>query len=126
MQKFWTQAKAPGGNWYDVLGSDDESTCVQHAIFMQEQGDQTRVIERCDMELWEGEERGKISAAETTVPLALLGAIEMLSRIAKGESFGAIEYFERLARYENALLRLNPQWKKDPYYGKFFKHSKVA
>lgn len=52
--------------------------------------------------------------------VALLGAIEMLERIARQEMFTAIEYSGRLARYKAVLLDAEPKWKDDAYYGQFF------
>ena len=51
---------------------------------------------------------------------ALLGAIEMLHKIANGEIFFALEYQNRLNHYKEILLTAQPELKNDPYFNQFF------
>lgn len=51
---------------------------------------------------------------------ALLGALEMLTQIAQGKSFSAIEFHSRLVSYKTTLLHSAPQLASDAYYGKLF------
>lgn len=46
--KYYTQIQAPAGNWVDVLGSDDVTSCRMFAKYRRELGDTVRVIERKD------------------------------------------------------------------------------
>jgi hypothetical protein len=56
----------------------------------------------------------------TDMEKALLGAIEMLDKIAHQESFNVIEYHERMNRYKATMLKAQPALKADPYFKKFF------
>ena len=48
---------------------------------------------------------------------ALLGAIEMLTKIARGETYSALEYHTRLLGYRDTLLKAKPELESDPYFG---------
>jgi hypothetical protein len=51
--KFWTQVKAPAGNWTDSLGSDYIGSCISQAKWQKKNyGTETRVIERADVQVW--------------------------------------------------------------------------
>lgn len=51
---YWVQGKAPAGNWYDALGTDDLAFCERHAAWMRdEQEITTRVVKRYDQEIME-------------------------------------------------------------------------
>jgi hypothetical protein len=51
--KFWTQAQAPAGNWYDVLGTSDKVHAIDYAIYVGRDGTKARVIVRTDAVVWE-------------------------------------------------------------------------
>jgi hypothetical protein len=51
---------------------------------------------------------------------ALVGAIDMLHRIAHGETFTALEYQARLADYKRIAATAVPELEQDAYYGQMF------
>lgn len=55
----------------------------------------------------------------TETEMCLLGAIEILDRISKQDSFKAIEYHTRLQRYRDAITGAHPDLKNDPYWKRF-------
>lgn len=63
----------------------------------------------------------KTVAEMSEVEKSLLGAIEMLVKIKNGNTFNAVEYIERLQRYQQNLLKAQPQLENDPYFSAFMK-----
>lgn len=52
--KYWVQAKAPAGNWYDMLGTNDKDAAIRyakHAIDV-EKYTSIRIVERIDTPIW--------------------------------------------------------------------------
>jgi hypothetical protein len=57
---------------------------------------------------------------------ALVGAIEMLQLIGEGQNFSSIEFFERLGRYKDAALAVQPNLTEDPYFKRFFQGVRLS
>jgi hypothetical protein len=50
--KYWLQVKAPAGNWVDSIGCNDKQSCLDHAKYSAEQGEDVQVVERVDTVIW--------------------------------------------------------------------------
>lgn len=46
--RYYTQTKAPAGNYTDALGSDSKEACISQADYYNGKGMVARVIERVD------------------------------------------------------------------------------
>jgi hypothetical protein len=53
MKQYWTQVKAPAGNWFDSLGTDELAGAISFAKFEVEQGNTARVVSRTDIVVWD-------------------------------------------------------------------------
>ena len=49
--RYWLQIQAPAGNWVDSLGATLDA-CKSHGLYLQQQGELVRVVERTDRVLW--------------------------------------------------------------------------
>jgi hypothetical protein len=50
VKRYWLQARAPAGNWVDMLGTDDRELCIGHGKWMvlHKHAQAVRVVERED------------------------------------------------------------------------------
>ena len=50
--RYWLQVKAPAGNWVDSVGTDDKQSAIDHGRYLETKGEETRVVERTDVQVW--------------------------------------------------------------------------